>query len=214
MFCSKCGNRLAGGGAFCQVCGTAAPTAASAVPTGVPAATSAPAYAGVTATGTGVSPHWRPGPTYAGFWLRFVAAILDSLIIGVIASALSLPLLGLTGLGAALHNIHPGQEPDPALIAAILAAVPMLIGVSVVLKWLYFAYCESSEWQGTPGKKVLNLRVTDMNGGRISFGRASGRFFAKWISSLTMLIGYIMAGFTEKRQALHDMIAGTLVLKV
>lgn len=214
MFCSKCGNRLGGGSAFCQTCGAAVPAAPAAVTAGASIATGTPAFAGVPATQSSVSPHWRPAATYAGFWLRFVAAILDSLILSVISSALSLPLLGLTGIGAALHNIHPGRELDPALLAAILAAVPMLIAFGLVTKWLYFAYCESSEWQATPGKKVLNLRVTDLNGQRVSFGRASGRFFSKIISTLTVMIGYIMAGFTEKRQALHDMIAGTLVLHV
>jgi uncharacterized RDD family membrane protein YckC len=216
MFCSRCGNALAAGTSFCQNCG--APVALSARPvTAAPAnptlaAPFTPAAA-PSAPGT-VSPHWLPAPTYAGFWLRFVAVILDGLILGVVTSALSFPLIGLTGLGATIRGIHPGSKPDPAFIAAILAAVPLLIVVGVLTKWLYYAYCESSEWQGTPGKKVLNLRVTDLNGQRISFGRASGRFFAKYISALTMLIGYILAGFTEKRQALHDMIAGTLVLRV
>ena len=216
MFCSKCGNALAAGSTFCQNCGT--PVASPVAPVaGVPAnpafaAPFTPPVAAPGAPGT-VSPHWLPAPTYAGFWLRFVAVILDGLILGVVTSALSFPIIGLTGLGAAIRGIHPGREPDPAFIAAILAAVPLLIAVGVLTKWLYYAYCESSEWQATPGKKVLNLRVTDLNGQRISFGRASGRFFAKYISALTMLIGYILAGFTERRQALHDMIAGTLVLR-
>ncbi len=68
-------------------------------------------------------------------------------------------------------------------------------------------------WQGTVGKKILGLRVTDLNGNRVSFGRASGRFFGKIVSGFTLMIGYIMAGFTEKKQALHDMIAGCLVVK-
>ena len=72
---------------------------------------------------------------------------------------------------------------------------------------------ESSVNQGTIGKMALNLKVTDLNGERISFGRATGRFFAKYISSITLLIGYIMAAFTERKQALHDMIAGTYVIK-
>jgi uncharacterized RDD family membrane protein YckC len=71
---------------------------------------------------------------------------------------------------------------------------------------------ESSKNQGTLGKMALGLRVTDMDGRRISFGRATGRYFAKWLSTITLLIGYIMAAFTPKKQAMHDMIAGTLVL--
>ena len=70
---------------------------------------------------------------------------------------------------------------------------------------------ESSSRQATVGKMALGLKVTDLEGRRISFARASGRHFAKYISGMILLIGYIMAGFTERKQALHDMIAGTLV---
>jgi len=162
-----------------------------------------------------VSPHWLPTPTrtYAGFWLRLVAAIIDSTIVGAVSGALFFPLMAMTGLGTVLNGIKEHGQPDPAAIIAMLSSMPLLIGIAIAGKWLYFAYCESSEWQATPGKKVLNLTVTDMDGNRISFARASGRFFAKYISGFMLLIGYIMAGFTEKRQALHDMIAGCLVLR-
>jgi len=72
---------------------------------------------------------------------------------------------------------------------------------------------ESSELQATLGKMALGICVTDKYGNRISFGRATGRHFAKIISSLTLGIGYLAAAFTEKKQALHDIIAGCLVLK-
>ncbi len=88
-----------------------------------------------------------------------------------------------------------------------------MILVGLVLEWLYYSLMESSAWQGTLGKKALGLRVTDLQGNRVSFGRATGRFFARIISSFTLLIGYIMAGFTEKKQALHDIIASCLVIR-
>jgi uncharacterized RDD family membrane protein YckC len=72
---------------------------------------------------------------------------------------------------------------------------------------------ESSSKQATLGKMALALKVTDLQGRRISFARATGRHFAKIISGMILLIGYIMAGFTERKQALHDMIAGTLVIR-
>jgi uncharacterized RDD family membrane protein YckC len=98
--------------------------------------------------------------------------------------------------------------------AAMLGVIFVLLPITVVVTWLYFASMESSERQGTLGKMALGLFVTDMHGKRISFARASGRFFAKFITGLIpFFIGYIMAGFTEKKQALHDMIAGCLVLK-
>jgi len=79
--------------------------------------------------------------------------------------------------------------------------------------WLYDALMTSSSKQGTLGKIVFRLKVVDLNGARISFARATGRFFAKILSGMILNIGYIMAGFTERKQALHDMIAGTFVLR-
>ena len=99
-------------------------------------------------------------------------------------------------------------------------ALPYLIfggGVLGLLKtaasWLYGALMESSPYQATLGKMALGMKVTDLYGNRISFARATGRHFAKYISMITLCIGFIMVGFTERKQGLHDMIAGTLVLK-
>ncbi|HEX4603657.1 MAG TPA: RDD family protein [Candidatus Angelobacter sp.] len=94
----------------------------------------------------------------------------------------------------------------------ILSLLPLLgIVIDIVGIWLYFALQESSERQATIGKRALNIYVTDLQGRRISFGQATGRHFSKIISSIILGIGYMMAGFTEKKQALHDMIAGTLI---
>jgi uncharacterized RDD family membrane protein YckC len=88
-------------------------------------------------------------------------------------------------------------------------------GVTIVLlvfgSWLYEAFMESSSYQATLGKMILGMKVTDLSGNRISFGRATGRHFAKWISGMILCIGYIMVGFTERKQGLHDLLAGTLV---
>jgi len=213
MYCSKCGNTLAAGTAFCQACGTPVSSAASAIPG--PDGSTVPTLAG-SIPQAGVSPHWLPTPTraYAGFWLRVLAHLIDGSITGAVLCALLIPLALATGVGSALRNIHPGEEVDPAIIFAFISSLWILILAGILGSWLYYAYCESSEWQATPGKKVLNVIVTDLNGNRISFGRASGRFFAKMISGLIPLgIGYIMAGFTDKKQALHDMIASCLVLR-
>lgn len=213
MYCSKCGNTLAAGTAFCQACGAAVASAASAIPAA--GGSAATALAGGVPQ-AGVSPHWLPTPArvYAGFWLRVLAHLIDGAITGAVLCAVLIPLALATGLGSALRNIHPGEEPDPAIIFAFISSLWILILAGILGSWLYYAYCESSEWQATPGKKVLNLIVTDLSGNRISFARASGRFFAKMISGLIpFAIGYIMAGFTEKKQALHDMIASCLVLR-
>jgi len=95
----------------------------------------------------------------------------------------------------------------------MIAARLGLNGVSLLVTWLYYALCESSSWQGTVGKKVVGLRVTDLNGNRISFGKATGRHFGKIVSALILGIGFIMIAFTEQKQGLHDILAGTLVLK-
>lgn len=83
-----------------------------------------------------------------------------------------------------------------------------------VIWWLYFALMESSVRQATIGKRIMGLKVTDLKGQRLTFGKASGRFFAKILSWMTLLIGFFMAFFTEKRQALHDLITGCLVVEV
>jgi uncharacterized RDD family membrane protein YckC len=118
--------------------------------------------------------------------------------------------IGVGTLKAAFSEANPQ---DPALPFAIMGWFIFGGFVMLVLQWLYFAWMESSEHQATLGKMALGLIVTDLNDQRVSFGRATGRFFAKIITSYTFFIGYIMAGFTEKKQALHDMIASTLVLR-
>jgi hypothetical protein len=85
--------------------------------------------------------------------------------------------------------------------------------VNILAAWLYYALFESGRWQGTPGKKILELRVTDLFGNRISFGQASGRYFSKILSWLIFYIGFLMVGFTAKKQGLHDKLASTLVLR-
>lgn len=89
----------------------------------------------------------------------------------------------------------------------------LVSGVNIILVWLYYAISESSVKQATFGKRALNIKVTDMEGNRISFGNATGRYFAKIISALIIYIGYLMPLWTEKRQALHDIIAGCIVVK-
>ncbi len=120
----------------------------------------------------------------------------------------------LTGLGGFLRALSHDRQPDPVVIASFISSISLLVLVSLAGSWLYYAYFESSDWQASVGKKVMNLVVTDIDGNRVSFGRASGRYFAKIVSSLIPLgIGYILAGVTEKKQALHDMIANCLVLR-
>ena len=143
-------------------------------------------------------------PVYAGFWLRFAAYFVDALIMGLVFFPLGL-ILGVV-------MSANGDSGDDAT-TALLQIVNMIINVlSIVVTWLYSSLLESSSWQGTVGKKLIGLRVTDLNGNRVSFGKATGRHFGKILSSMICLVGFIMAAFTEKRQALHDQLAGTLVV--
>jgi len=119
------------------------------------------------------------------------------------------------GVGEAIRDMRRGgSEWDSGMPPVIMGFIALCALIGVVGTWLYHALLESSEWQGTLGKKVMGLEVTDLAGARVTFGRATGRHFAKFITSLIPLfIGYILAGFTEKRQAVHDMLASCLVLR-
>ena len=207
MYCSKCGAVLAGDAVFCQSCGTQVARAAAVLG---PAVGTVSPHAGVGAIA------YASNVTFAGFWLRFVAYLLDSVIIGLGVMVLFVPFFFLMG-GVAMLETLPrghGERVDPAQFTAFLGLILTLVALGSVAKWLYFAYLESGEKQATWGKQALGLYVTDLTGQRITFGRATGRFFAKFVTGLIPLgIGFIMAGFTERRQALHDMIASTLVLR-
>jgi uncharacterized RDD family membrane protein YckC len=155
MFCPKCGQPTEGIARYCQSCG-----------------------ADLSATKTVAS----QTSTYAGFWKRLVALLIDSCVI--------------------------------SLATGLIAAATMGFGwVAVfVLPWVYEAVMLSSEHQATFGKMALGIVVTDTVGRRLTFGRAAGRHFAKYLSALILFIGFLMAAFTEKKQALHDILAETLVV--
>ncbi len=209
------------GAAFCPNCGQPAPAAAApGIP--IPAVTGSgapivaeayPVGAPPVAYAAPMQPILAPRP-YAGFWLRFVAYLIDTIVLMVILGILigvGVLLVGFAYIKAATQNMNPE---DPAFTSMIMGWVLLFSLALLVPMWIYFAGMESSSHQGTLGKMALGLIVTDLNDQRISFGRATGRFFSKAIiTGNTFLIGYIMAGFTEKKQALHDMIASTLVLR-
>ena len=146
--------------------------------------------------------------SYAGFWKRFVAYIIDGCITSFVSLFFIIPLVVIIGVGGANEEF---DNPSMGFLAIIVGMYLMIASVLFILQWLYFAIMESTRG-ATFGKMALGISVTDMNGSPISFGRASGRYFAKIISSLTFCIGYIIAGFSQQKQALHDMTAGCLVI--
>jgi uncharacterized RDD family membrane protein YckC len=149
---------------------------------------------------------------HAGFWRRFLAYIIDAILFWVVFIVVIGGALGVTDfeLSGTIGD-RTGQMSRPATASEGVQWLFQLI--VLVISWLYFALLESSAKQGTLGKMALGIKVTDLDGNRISFGRATGRFFAKIISGVILMIGFIMAAFTAKKQALHDIIASTLVVK-
>ncbi len=155
---------------------------------------------------------------YAGFWLRFVAYIIDAIILNILQWILILPLLGAVGLGigATSDGFDFSSMTEGDIIAMATAVMGVIFAgglIGIVVNILYFALMQSSKLQATVGKLALGLKVTDAKGGRIDLVKAIIREIGKIVSGIILMIGYIMAGFTEKKQALHDMIASTLVVK-
>lgn len=147
---------------------------------------------------------------YGGFWIRALALLIDNILLTTaiwIITSLFIPFIFM------ILAVDPEGLTEEDLLAGAGGAycVYLLLGQS--LHWLYYSILESSKWQATIGKKVLGLRVTDEEGRRITFLRATGRYFAKWLSALIFGVGFMMAGWSQKKQALHDRIAKTLVIK-
>jgi uncharacterized RDD family membrane protein YckC len=151
---------------------------------------------------------------YAGFGRRLIAIILDFLLLGTLLSPLNLLLIDGTKSLSEIFNYnlwHPDTPIMPSIDELIRDMWVSLASTFIV--FFYFASWESSRFQATPGKIAIGIRVTDSLGQRLSFWRAAGRYMNKYISNFTMLIGYAMAAFTPKKQALHDELADTLVIK-
>ncbi len=188
MFCSKCGTKNEDHARFCAECGDQLTNYET------KALQPEPVH------------NFNSGSPflYAGFWYRTLAYIIDVIIgtVGVIMIALPLGF----ALGASMADTSSTSE-----IYSAGEALGNVLGI--LINWLYFTISESSPWQATLGKMLLGLRVTDEAGNRISFGKANGRYWSKIFSGLLLFAGYIMVAFTEKKQGLHDKIAGTLVLK-
>jgi uncharacterized RDD family membrane protein YckC len=188
--CPECKSEVRAGEAACKSCGYPLSSI------GAPPAPASAAWSQVLAANT---EHFVPdgvaiAVVYAGFWRRFAAAFIDGIIL----------LVGLI-IGDFILGAIVGTGPGTPFAGLSFA---LSIGLGIV----YYVTQESGSHQATFGKRALGIVVTDLNGNRISNGRAIGRYFGKFLSGLILLIGYLMAAFTEKKQALHDMMAGTLVV--
>jgi len=149
-------------------------------------------------TSVSACPAAAPEVKYAGFWMRLFASLVDLSITFLIffAVAIILPIL----LGPRLGVLSGG----------VIFALGLVLWL--VVTWLYWALMESSSKQGTFGKDMLGIVVTDAEGKRISFRKATVRYFGKMVSAVPVMAGFLMAGFTASKQGLHDLIAGSQVV--
>ncbi|MDB6120052.1 MAG: hypothetical protein JWO08_3833 [Verrucomicrobiaceae bacterium] len=142
---------------------------------------------------------------YGGFWIRFVAKFIDGLILLVPNSLINVLIVTAMKPGAGSAT---NEAPDPAAMAIVI--LPLLLNFAI--QGLYSVLLVS-KYGATWGKMAVGLKVVTENGGKLTVGRATGRFFAELVSSLTLLIGYIIAAFDAEKRALHDHICSTRVIK-
>jgi uncharacterized RDD family membrane protein YckC len=148
------------------------------------------------------------GAPPAGFWIRFVAYMIDALIL----TAVSVFVIGIA-IGVVILTDESLDLENPGGI--VIGAAVLVIAALIVINWLYEALMTSSPRGATLGKMALGLRIVRFDGTQLGFGRATGRYFAKAIATpaVPLLIGYIMAAFTSRKRALHDILADTLVIR-
>lgn len=145
-----------------------------------------------------------PEVVYAGFWRRLAANVIDGFAIGLITLPVTLPVIFAAGIAA-----EPGGE--GAVIGSLLAQLAVqLFAIFVTVAW--FACFHASRLMASPGKLAVGIKVVRSDGQRLNFGRSLGRGFAYYLSYLTLYIGFLVAAFTQRKQALHDLICDTLVV--
>ncbi len=188
MFCSKCGSSLKEGDLFCPICGgSVEPTVSN--------------NSEINNLGTN-----NTKVSYASFGKRFVAYILDALIVYG-ATFLALVLI----FAIMIMNGYSEAQLDELVLSESMLIIEN--SIYFILLTVYVSVFHSSSKQATFGKMAMKIKVTDMDGKRITFGKAFLRELATYISAFTLFIGYLMAAFTEKKQALHDIMVATLVVE-
>jgi uncharacterized RDD family membrane protein YckC len=149
----------------------------------------------------------RPVTTlrYAGFWIRFLARIVDGLIIGLVNFVVTMPL------GIASFGFLTGT-PDLSDIASMVGMILLATTIKVAIAGVYEITLTTMKG-ATLGKMALGLKVVRPDGSGISAGRSAGRFFGTWLSGVILCIGYIIAGFDDEKRSLHDRLCDTRVIR-
>ncbi len=159
----------------------------------------------------GVTPAARQAPRqFAGFWIRFVAVLIDGIILAVVGWVIQFALLGAMLRPDRLMN--PSPEMNPGALGAAMGLLGLSFLINLAIACAYEAFF-LGRFGATPGKMALSLKVVRPNGAPISYARAVGRYFAKQLNLMTLMIGYIIAGFDSEKRGLHDMICDTRVIK-
>ena len=185
MYCNNCGTQSNDKMQYCFKCGALLQDGAE------QSSTQAPRYQAF--SNVSMNETAQAEVKYAGFWIRFAAYLLDAVFIYI-----AFFVLGL------IFGVSAFASGDDETAAGLLVVLYFVIILGVLF---YKAIMEASPKQGTLGKMIVGIKVTDVNGNRISFGRSIGRYFSMILSGLILYVGFMMAGWTAKKQALHDMIA-------
>ena len=190
--CASCGSGRLADGRFCLFCGDllgeSAPQQSS--PSKLQRTRASTALAEV---------------QYAGFWRRFWAGCIDIVLEAASALILTLAIDFLLRRFGSVFGIDRWNS-------AVFAGMAFIM-IWAVGSWLYCAFAESSSWRATVGKRVMGLQVITTAGAQVSFGRATERHFMKFLSLFCLTIGFLMSGWTRRRQALHDIPCDVLVIR-
>lgn len=155
---------------------------------------------------------------YAGFWIRFVAHLVDCMVLFLPAMFWFTAALSLAGIDPELLDteailLDPWSPANAAAVEALIRFEWIAWGGYWVMDLIYRSLLESSPWQATVGKRIFGLIVTDEYGGRLSLGNAALRHAAKILSAIPFLFGFVMVGFHARKQGLHDIVAKTFVTR-
>ncbi|MDD1665079.1 MAG: RDD family protein [Methanomicrobiales archaeon] len=205
LSCPACGASNPESAQACFNCGGALTFADGSGPAGHPGGVSPSLPGGAEqfmGQGEATGVQAPPEKVYTGFWARLGAAIIDGMLVGIF-------ILLLGAFVSFVFAIPSSSTSSSADAASISFTFTLIIGTAI--SWVYYAGQESSPAQATLGKRVIGARVTDLEGKRISFGRASGRWLGKILSAASLCLGFLMIGFSKRKQGLHDKLAGTLV---